>query len=71
MNRDPVSSSDIRSVGYDSDSLMLEVEFLSGAVYQYANVPAAVYHGLLAAPSKGRYFNQFIRKGGYVCTRIH
>jgi hypothetical protein len=71
MERIPVQSSDLTSVGYDVDSQLLEVEFHSGAVYDYARVPASVHHGLMSAGSKGRYFNQFVRKAGYVCRRIH
>ena len=35
MERQYVSSSNIASIGYDPDNLVLEIEFLSGAVYQY------------------------------------
>ena len=38
MQRDYVSSSNIVSVGYDPASETLEIEFQSGAVYQYYNV---------------------------------
>lgn len=51
----------MRSVGYDHTQQILEVEFTSGAVYQYLEVPAAVFDGLMRAESKGRYFNQGIR----------
>jgi hypothetical protein len=34
MDRIPVSSSSIVSIGYDPDSLTLEIEFKSGAVYR-------------------------------------
>ena len=37
MIRQPVSSSNIRSIGYDSMSSTLEIEFHSGGVYQYFN----------------------------------
>jgi hypothetical protein len=46
------------------------VEFLSGAVYQYFGVPESVYEGLLNAPSKGRYLDQFVKKAGYSYARI-
>jgi hypothetical protein len=49
------------SVGYDSTEQVLEIEFTSGAVYQYLEVPAAVFEELMHAGSKGRYFNQEIR----------
>lgn len=39
MNRNPVSSSNVKSVGYDSESSRLEVEFHHGGIYQYYGVP--------------------------------
>ena len=51
----------MRSVGYDSAQQILEVEFTSGAVYHYLEVPAAVFEELMRSESKGRYFNQEIR----------
>jgi hypothetical protein len=57
MRRKAVDSSTMRSVGYEARSRILEIEFNSGAVYQYVGVPARTYQQLLAAESKGRYFN--------------
>jgi len=51
----------MRSVGYAAKSRILEIEFDSGAVYQYLGVPARIYEQLLAAESKGQYFNSEIR----------
>jgi hypothetical protein len=61
MDRAPVQSSNIRSVGYDSASRTLEVEFHTGSIYQYFGVPEAVYQTLMRAPSKGTYFHDHIR----------
>lgn len=61
MKREPVASSNIASVGYDSGSETLEVEFISGAVYQYYNVPQSIYDALLQAPSVGQFFAYHIR----------
>ena len=52
MDRQQVSSSSIRSVGYDPQTQTLELEFHNGGVYRYANVPEAVYRGLMLADSK-------------------
>jgi hypothetical protein len=70
MNRTRVSSSHIVSIGYDSQSSTLEVEFKDGAVYQYYNVPQFEYRGLMSAPSHGEYFDANIKKGGYRYRRI-
>lgn len=61
MHRIPVSSSAISSVGYDDHKSLLEVEFRSGAVYDYLDVPAAVWKDLQAAASKGRFISRHIR----------
>jgi len=61
MKRLAVESTTIRSVGYDEGSKILEIEFQSGEVYQYLDVPSAVHSKLLSAESKGRYFNGEIR----------
>lgn len=61
MRRTAVNSTTMRSVGYDSAEQILEIEFASGVVYEYLEVPAAVFEKLMAAESKGRYFNHEIR----------
>ena len=70
MDRKYVSSSNIASIGYDSMSQILEVEFLNGAIYQYYDVPEALYEGLMAADSHGKYLNEYIKKGGYSYARV-
>ncbi len=69
MNRTPVRSSDIRSVGYDPASRTLEVEFNSGGVYQYSDVPETVYQDFMRATSKGSYFHHHI-KGRYPYRQV-
>jgi hypothetical protein len=61
MHRTDVSSSAISSVGYDERSAVLEVEFCSGAVYDYLQVPEKVYRDLLKAPSKGVFVSRRVR----------
>jgi hypothetical protein len=62
MNLTPVNSSTLVRIGYDRDIELLQLEFCrSHAVYPYFAVPAAVHEALLAATSKGSYFNQAIR----------
>lgn len=61
MERVPVASSNLVSVGYHGASEILEVEFKSGRVYQYMNVPQIVYDQLMSAPSQGSYFSANIR----------
>jgi KTSC domain len=61
VERMPVSSTSVASIGYDGDSRVLEVEFLNGRVYQYVNVPPATHAELMESGSKGRFINQFIK----------
>jgi hypothetical protein len=69
MERTPVSSSNIRSIGYDPDSSTLEIEFNDGTVYQYAGVPQDEFEGLMGAGSHGTYFNANIKKR-YSYTKV-
>lgn len=57
----PVQSSTIRAVGYDFDSLILTVQFVSGGTYEYYEVPATVHAAFLAAPSLGSFMHKGIR----------
>lgn len=61
MDRYPVQSSNIHSVGYDPTTMTLEIEFHSGDIYQYLNVPESIYLGLIHASSKGSYFHDHIK----------
>lgn len=70
MERQPVSSSDLLSVGYEEENQILEIEFIKGGIYQYYGVSIDIYDGLMNAGSKGSYFNQNIKKGGYSCTKV-
>lgn len=70
MNRVPVTSSNLASVGYDHLSQVLEVEFHNGGVYEYLDVPAAVHEGLMGAESHGRYFDRHIKKAGFRFRKI-
>jgi hypothetical protein len=64
MRRQHVASSAISSVGYDERSSVLEVEFESGAVYDYFNVPPRVHQDLLKAPARDER-----RDAGYLWCR--
>lgn len=61
MNRTTVRSSVIASLGYSPADRILEIEFHTGRLYHYLDVPPQQYALLMAAESKGRYFNMAIR----------
>jgi hypothetical protein len=61
MDRTPVVSSNLKSVGYDVNTKTLEIEFQNGSVYQYYEVPLNIYENLMKAPSHGKFFHAHIR----------
>ena len=69
MDRDPVESTSLASVGYDEATKTLEVEFRSGALYRYMNVPQAFHTALIEGRSPGRFFSYHIRDV-YECESV-
>lgn len=61
MQRIPVTSSNILSIGYDAPTAILEVEFTSGDIYQYFDVPEYLYQQFMQAASVGEFLNENIR----------
>jgi hypothetical protein len=69
MDAVAVDSSVLSLVTFSPEHRLLELEFRSGAVYQYFDVPPQTYSALLAADSKGEYFNAHIRNR-FHCMQI-
>jgi len=69
MLRLPVESSDLVSVGYDSKSRILEIEFKEGRIYQYHDVAPDVYERFMRTDSYGEFFFSNISKR-YRYTRV-
>lgn len=61
MERSSVDSSSVRSVGYDAETMILEIEFSTGSVYQFFDVPETVHTALMNSDSKGKFFNARIK----------
>lgn len=61
MERQPVVSSSIKSVGYDLDAQILEIEFHKYGTFRYRKVPELLFRGLMLANSKGEFFNGRIK----------
>ncbi|WP_234262607.1 KTSC domain-containing protein [Klebsiella aerogenes] len=70
MIRQPVSSSNLRSVGYDASMSVLEIEFHNGGIYQYLRVDVSVYNGLMRASPKGAFYDMYIKKAGYQYIKV-
>lgn len=59
MERTPVESEALKSVGYRDGTL--EIEFTTGSVYRYFDVPSHIHDALMAAESHGSFFSGHIR----------
>ena len=56
-----VNSSLLAKVSHDPSQSVLQLWFCDGAIYRYFDVPEKICDNLLAAQSKGSYFNREIR----------
>lgn len=61
MKRAKIESSNILSIGYDINTLTLEIEFKKGRIYRYHPVSKHMWNSFLNADSKGQYFADNIR----------
>lgn len=59
----------IRSFHYDAEKNTLKVIFISGTVYEYLQVPEAIYLEMKNSFSKGEFLNKHI-KGNYDFRKI-
>ena len=63
-----VRSTMAKSLGYDEDRKLLQVEFQSGVVYQYQDVDEETWDAFQSSKSPGKFFNRKI-KGRYCSQR--
>ena len=61
VERQHVRSSNIKAIGYDQTSNILEIELNNGHIYQYFDVPNKIYLSLIDAASKGKYSHSGIK----------
>ncbi|CAB4187467.1 KTSC domain containing protein [uncultured Caudovirales phage] len=59
IHRYAVDSSNLKSIGYEGR--MLVIEFTTGDIYVYPDVPGALFEDFSRAESKGRFYNQQIK----------
>lgn len=69
MERQFIESSMIKSIGYDPNSSTLEIEFNSGAVWQYFEFPESLWYDFESTESKGKFFHREI-KNQYSESRV-
>lgn len=61
IERKAVESSNVASIGYDTASNTLEVEFKNGGVYRYLYVSISHWVDIQKAPSVGKFLNEHIK----------
>ncbi len=66
----PCSSfSHIQAIGYDAKTKILKVNYKSGSIYTYFQVPAQIFQTMLMTYNLGIYINSHIR-GNYHYQRF-
>jgi hypothetical protein len=65
MARELVDSEAIASVEYWPDAQILEVEFITGRIYHYYDVPRTVADEMHVAESLGGWFNSVFKPAGF------
>lgn len=70
MNRTPVNSSLIKSIGFENN--VMHIEFHNGKVYSYTGPRVQEHNSMLwAAPSIGKYFLAHVKRCPQtVCTQV-
>ena len=55
IERKPVKSSNVKSVGFCPEGGCVEVEFIGGGVYRYSDCDQKLFDELMAADSVGKF----------------
>lgn len=61
MERKPVESSNIASVGFCPDRKCISEEFRNGSIYQYEDCDRKLFDDLMGAESKGKFVNAHLK----------
>lgn len=69
MERKPIKSSNLKSVGYDPATKRLHVEFKNGVTWEYDDVPPHIHSDLVHHHSPGGFFSGHIR-GNYTARKL-
>jgi hypothetical protein len=75
MERIPVKSSNVDSVGYDEGTKTLEIQYKGkpskpSAIYQYPGVEPQTHADLMGAESIGKFVQQNIVKAGFKAQKM-
>jgi hypothetical protein len=66
---EPVQSSNLSAVGYDEAARILALEFRSGALFHFKNVPLGLWERMRDAPSPGSFFYHHV-KGQFQAVKM-
>lgn len=61
MERKYIESKMIRSIGFNQATSILEIEFNSGAIWQYSDFPESLWYEFESSESKGKFFHREIK----------
>jgi hypothetical protein len=64
-----VPSSVVAEINYDPHTCVLRINFVSGMIYEYLDVPENIYLEMKGSGAKGIYLNQHI-KGKYAFKKV-
>lgn len=64
-----VNSTSIATIGFNQTRGVLEIQFTNGRIYRYVAVPKKIQQEFLRAPSRGKFYHEFIR-GRYARTEM-
>lgn len=57
----PVSSSNVARIGYETDTEEVYVEFFDSGTYVYVGVPPVVFEEFERCGSKGKFVNEVLK----------
>ena len=68
----PIQSSHLAYIGYDPDSMTMQIQFKNGSLYTYQNIEPETYNAMMGSGDPGKYFTDIIRpqRNRYVFTRV-
>lgn len=68
----PIASTNLSMIGYDPDTMTMQIMFKNGSLYAYENVEPDTYNAMMTSGDAGRYFAEIIKpqRQRYVFTRV-
>jgi hypothetical protein len=61
----PVQSTNLAQIGYDPDTMIMQIMFKNGSLYAYSNVEPDTYNAMMTSGNPGEYFASIIKPQRY------